>query len=525
MPQNDDNLKLRSTAEALGLQYVETVTDAFFSHELVEGVPLSWARAQCVLPVTIAGKASLLVSNPNDLEVQHKASLVVGSPLIPVVAPKEVILSAIERFYAGHTTSQAIESQDQQPSSDTATTDAPQQVSDLLSSDESAPATRFVNSVLLQAVRENASDIHFEPFSGKTVIRFRIDGVLYERTMPPKGLEASVISRLKVMAGMDIAEKRLPQDGMAQAKVGQKSIDIRVSSIPVSDGERIVLRLLDRDDACLPMESLGMAGTTLDTFRNLMRVPNGIIIVSGPTGSGKTTTLYAALGELDSARRNILTIEDPVEYRLPSIGQIQVKPKIGLTFASGLRHILRQDPDVILVGETRDPETAEIAVRASLTGHLVFTTLHTNDAPSAIMRLADMGIPPYLLASSLRGALAQRLVRNLCPNCKQKVQLGEVPLPPNYLSPAWEQRLTQSGVMVPCGCDQCMSGYKGRQGIFEMMTCTPEISQLIRKGIADGADLRKAALEAGMISMLDDALVKVEQGKTDLAEVTGVLAV
>lgn len=524
MPPDDDKLKLRSAAEALGLQYVETVPDAFFSQELLEGVPLSWARAQSVLPVKIDGKASLLISDPNNLEVQHKASLIVGSPLIPVAAPKEVIHSAIERFHAAGSpaTDAPHEEYGQEPP---AQAESNQQVSDLLTSDESAPATRFVNSVLLQAVREKASDIHFEPFAGKTAIRFRIDGVLYERATPPKGLEASVISRLKVMAGMDIAEKRLPQDGMAQAKVGQKSIDIRVSSIPVSDGERIVLRLLDRDDACLPMASLGMAGSTLERFRDIMRVPNGIIIVSGPTGSGKTTTLYAALGELDSARRNILTIEDPVEYRLPNIGQIQVKPKIGLTFASGLRHILRQDPDVILVGETRDPETAEIAVRASLTGHLVFTTLHTNDAPSAIMRLVDMGIPPYLLASSLRGALAQRLVRNLCPNCRTKTRLDKIRLPANYLTPSWEQRLLQSGVMTPCGCDQCIGGYKGRQGIFEIMTCTEEISQLIRKGIADGADLRKAALEAGMISMLDDALTKVEQGKTDLAEVTGVLAV
>lgn len=524
--QTADNSSLRTAAKAMGLAFADAVPDAYFSRELAAAVPVAWARAQCLLPVLIDGEPSLLVAVPDDLETQHKASLVAGRRLTPVVATRETILEAIDRFYAGEASAppsgkdagNAAENEGDGISAPSA------EVNDLLAAGDAAPATKLVNAILLQAVRENASDIHFEPFASKTTVRFRIDGVLYERAAPPKHLEAALVSRLKVMAGMDIAEKRLPQDGMAQVAVGRKSIDIRVSTVPVADGERVVLRLLDRDDACLPMQALGMGDAMLASFRSLMRVPNGIIVVSGPTGSGKTTTLYAALGEIDSSRRNILTIEDPVEYRLPNIGQIQVKPKIGLTFASGLRHILRQDPDVVLVGETRDPETAEIAVRASLTGHLVFTTLHTNDAPSAVMRLVDMGVPPYLLASSLRGVLAQRLVRTLCPACRERIPFADDALPTGFVPDAWREKLAAAGVMAPRGCGKCIGGYRGRQGLFELMVCTPALSALIRRGVADGADLHRAALEAGMSTMADDAFAKLLAGVTDAAEISGALA-
>ena len=528
----EDREALRARAEAFGLRYLEAVPDSCLQDDLSRHFPAAWAREQRLLPVLLDGRPCLLVADPDDLGAQQKAALVAGRALEPVVAPAEAILDAIARcagaapgaasgaegVAAGaDKTAAAAESAPAPPAGDTA-------VGDLLADAEAAPATRLVNSLLLQAVREGASDVHVEPFSDHLAVRFRIDGVLYARTSPPRALEAPLVARLKVMSGMDIAERRLPQDGMAEVRVGTRTIDIRVSSVPVAHGERIVMRLLNRDDACLPLGSLGMASGTLDAFRSLMRTPNGIVVVSGPTGSGKTTTLYAALGELDSARRNVLTIEDPVEYRLPGIGQIQVKPKIGLTFASGLRHILRQDPDVILVGETRDPETAEIAVRASLTGHLVFTTLHTNDAPSAVMRLADMGVPPYLLASSLRGVLAQRLVRTLCPHCRARVAASAADLAHGFLDPRWRARLAGSGVPAARGCERCLGGYRGRQGVFELMVCTPEILSLVRHGVADGADLRQAAREAGMSPMIDDALAKVEAGVTDLSEVAGALA-
>ncbi len=516
---------LKSAAQSLGITYFDNIPDDYFSKQLIEKLPVAWARQQILLPISTGGKDFVLISNPDNIDLEHKASLIVGKSLEMALAEPEIILDAIGRCYAAFAAaSNQASTPKQEDENDSERGFTQKSQNDLLVQDDSAPVTRLVNSILLEAVRENVSDIHFEPFPEKTIVRFRIDGVLCERATPPKSMEAALVSRLKVMAGMDIAERRIPQDGMAQVKVGQKSIDIRVSTVPVADGERLVLRLLNRDNACLPMRSLGMSGTILASMRSLMRSPNGIIIVSGPTGSGKTTTLYAALGELDSARRNILTIEDPVEYRLPNIGQIQVKPKIGLTFASGLRHILRQDPDVVLVGETRDPETAEIAVRASLTGHLVFTTLHTNDAPSAIMRLTDMGIPPYLLASSLRGVLAQRLVRTLCPYCKETVKFDADAIPSSLRTHEIISRLSVSGLPKAVGCDKCNGGYKGRKGIFELMTCTPEISAMIRAGIQDGADLNKAATDGGMLPMLDDALQKVVPGVTDIPEISSVLA-
>jgi len=321
---------------------------------------------------------------------------------------------------------------------------------------------------------------------------------------------------------MDIAERRLPQDGMARVRVGEREIDIRVSTVPVTEGERVVLRLLDRDAALLPLADLGMPEGMHARFSALLEAGDGIVIVCGPTGSGKTTTLYAALRMLDAEHANILTIEDPVEYRLSGIGQIQVKPKIGLTFASGLRHILRQDPDVVLVGETRDLETAEIAVRASLTGHLVFTTLHTNDAPGAVVRLVDMGIPPYLVASSLRGALAQRLVRRLCPHCRTPVPAGALP-------PAVAAALAATGAdradgWEAAGCARCMEGYRGRTGVFELMEADETIRERIRRGGRSASALRETANTRGMTGMLGDALHKMGDGVTSVSEVAELAA-
>lgn len=488
---------LMEKAEAFSMRYLEYVPDSILSRDLLCAVSVSVAREETVLPVVLDGVESLLLCEPDNLELLHRISLLAGRHLEPVAAPRDAILEAIDRACAGA-------------------------ISAAESPAESSPAIAAVDRILSDAALQKASDIHFEPSPAGLSVRFRIDGRLYPRQYAIRGMENAVISRLKVMAAMDIAEKRLPQDGMAEVKIGQKTVDLRLSTVPVSDGERLVLRILDRDGALSPLESLGMSGDTLSRFESLISLPNGIIVVSGPTGSGKTTTLYSALGRLDSASRNILTIEDPVEYRLPEIGQIQVRPKIGLTFANGLRHILRQDPDVILVGETRDPETAQIAVRASLTGHLVFTTLHTNDAPSAVMRLADMGVPPYLVASSLRGVLAQRLVRVLCPECSSEAVFspGESRLPQ-----LWKERLCGMKVRTPAGCHACMGGYRGRKGIFELMAVDAELASVIRGGILDGADIREAAIRGGMVPMFEDGLEKVLSGVTDAEEIAGALAV
>jgi general secretion pathway protein E len=388
--------------------------------------------------------------------------------------------------------------------------------SDLLQVAEKAPVTQLVNMILLDALKRSASDIHVEPLEDRLRIRYRIDGVLYEQSSPPKHIEESLVSRLKVMARMDIAERRLPQDGTARVRVGEREIDVRVSTVPVAEGERVVLRLLDRESALLPLSCLGMSDEVLVGFRRLLAMPHGMVVVAGPTGSGKTTTLYASLRELDSTRRNILTVEDPVEYQLPDIGQIQVKPKIGLTFAAGLRHILRQDPDVVLVGETRDIETAEIAVRASLTGHLVFTTLHTNDAAGSVLRMVDMGVEPYLLASCLRGVLAQRLVRRLCPSCRREA----VPAGADIDRAGPEADLLRGrSVWEPVGCPGCMDGFRGRVGLFEFLAFSESLAGHIRGGEAGAARLKGAAQEAGMSSLLKDGIGKVSAGATSLAEV------
>ena len=524
---SESSASLRALADALGLLFIENVPDSCFSPELSGPLPVAWAREQGLLPVVIDGVPSLLTSDPSDLEAHQKAALAVGCPLQTVVAPAGAIAAAIERCYAsaGTESPQKAEKPAEQPAEEKpeeAPAPASGVASDILASSDSTPVKRLVNAILLDAINQRASDIHLEPFADHLAVRYRIDGVLYSRQPQPRDKAAAIVSRLKVMTDMDIAERRLPQDGMTQVTAGGRLIDIRASTVPVADGERVVLRLLNRADTLRPLSSLGMDAALLDDFRSLLKAPNGIIVVSGPTGSGKTTTLYAALGEIDSAHRNVLTIEDPVEYRLPNIGQIQVKPKIGLTFANGLRHILRQDPDVILVGETRDAETAEIAVRASLTGHLVFTTLHTNDAPSAVMRLVDMGVQPFLLASCLRGVLGQRLVRTLCDHCKELVDF-DTAADGLDLPAGWVDKAGGAELFTAVGCENCLDGFSGRTGIFELMVCTPELQAAIRTGCQSGDDLREAAVAAGMHQLADDALERVLEGVTALSEVAGAL--
>lgn len=515
------NPNLRQIAESYGLPFVDAVPSALLDPGLLAQVPVAWAREQGILPVRIEGEPCLLSATPDCLAVLQQAQLATGAELRPVLAPADVIAAAIDRAYSEG----PARSVDRAPDpSGVLPPRTPSQGDDLLAGTEAAPVTQALNAILLEAVRRRASDIHFEPGPGGLRVRYRIDGGLYERQPPLQNAEA-LVSRAKVMARMDIAERRLPQDGMAQVRVGERGIDVRVSTVPVADGERVVMRLLDRDNAWMPLEALGMPPAVRQAFGDMLALPNGLILVSGPTGSGKTTTLYSALGSLDASRRNILTVEDPVEYRLPAIGQIQVKPKIGLTFATGLRHILRQDPDVILVGETRDTETAEIAVRAALTGHLVFTTLHTNDAPSSIARLVDMGIEPYLLASCLRGVLAQRLVRRLCPACRQPAAEPDGPRG-SAAAEALRRDLAGQPVWQAVGCPACLEGYKGRTGIYELMPCPAALAETIHAHSGDVGRLRtQAATLPGYHSLRTDALSKLRDGTTDLREALSALSV
>jgi general secretion pathway protein E len=371
-------------------------------------------------------------------------------------------------------------------------------IEDLLEASNDAPIIRMLNALLTQAAKDGASDIHIEPYERSSAVRFRVDGTLREVVQPNKALHAALISRLKIMAELDIAEKRMPQDGRISLRIGGRAVDVRVSTLPSSHGERAVLRLLDKAESKFTLEGLGMSGDVLKKFDKLVQQPHGIVLVTGPTGSGKTTTLYASLGRVDTAGTNVLTVEDPVEYELSGIGQTQVNAKIDLTFAKALRAILRQDPDVIMIGEIRDYETAQIAIQASLTGHLVLATVHTNDAPSTVTRMIDMGIEPFLLSSSLIGVLAQRLVRKLCVHCK---------------------KIDAHGRYHPVGCTECgTTGYKGRTGVYELMTVNDQVRNLIH-GRAAESEIFVAAEAAGLRSMREDGERLVAEGVTSAEEV------
>lgn len=510
-------LRREDVMEALGRQYhlpvLGEIRDELIDASLLEGLPVDWVRQHLVFPVRHQGAVVALLADPVSLPRLEELSILIGEELSGMLASEDQIRKAADRAYFERR--QEVSSVTPEP----VPAPAAGREDDLLRVSDSAPVTQLVNTMILNAVRQKASDIHVEPYEHHLRVRFRVDGFLYEQASPPKQLESALISRLKVMSKLDISERRLPQDGMAKVRAGDREIDIRVSTVPVAEGERVVLRLLNQASTLLPLSELGIPESVISRFREVMKTPNGIILVTGPTGSGKTTSLYAALGELDTAHLNVITIEDPVEYQMPEIGQIQVRPKIGLTFAAGLRHILRQDPDVILVGEMRDQETAEIAVRAALTGHLVFSTLHTNDAASALVRLFDMGVQPYLIASSVRAILAQRLVRRLCRHCRQPSEISM-----NDIREAGRNQL--SGLIgKPCyrptGCAQCLQGYQGRVGLYELLHLGDDERDVIR------ADMNVSSLRAIVnsqgCSMMSDAITKVHDGVTSLEEIMRVL--
>lgn len=487
------------------------------SKEILKHVPYGFAKRNVVLPLKEEqGVVFIAISDPLHLEPLEELRLMLNCPVKAVYSPKETILTAInDRYNREHGAASELIANLSDRADEKGDGDV--EVYDLLDDvHHQAPIVKLLNLILTEAIQQGASDIHFEPFEDRLRVRYRIDGVLQNRHSPAQEFQAQLMTRIKVMSKLDIAEHRLPQDGRIKLKMGRREIDFRVSTVPVAGGERIVLRILDKGNVILGLDKIGMLPSVLEEYKDLIAIPEGIVLVTGPTGSGKTTTLYSSICELYNDERNIMTIEDPVEYNLNGIAQIGVQTKIKLTFATGLRHILRQDPDIIMIGEIRDGETADIAVQASLTGHLVLSTLHTNDAPSAITRLVDMGVEPYLLSSTIVGVLAQRLVRRICPDCKAAYHPTDRELQSLGLN---RPDLTDDHLFHGTGCASCFgSGYKGRFGIYELMVISNEIKKQIVKS-PDAIQLRHIALENGMISILAHGSDQVRKGATTASEV------
>src|SRR5437870_2579632 len=472
-----------------------------------------YLKQYAVCPVSVdAGVLTLATADPLNPVIVDDLRQSTGLDVRLVVCVPEAITEAIERTYeAGNTTAlqRIVEGMD-----DDVRGDGDEDVNHLRDMAFEAPVVRLVNLLVENAIANESSDIHIEPFEDTLRIRYRIDGILYDQEAPPRRLQAAVTSRIKIMAEMNIAERRLPQDGRIRVNLHGARVDIRVSTIPTVHGESIVMRLLQRSSVFLPLEKLGFPADTLKRFDALIKRPHGIILVTGPTGSGKTTTLYGALDKINSPERKIITVEDPVEYQLKGVNQIAVKPKIGLSFATGLRHIVRQDPDVILVGEIRDLETAEIAIQASLTGHLVFSTLHTNDAPAAITRLQDMGVEPYLVASVLEAVLAQRLVRRVCAACRVPDEVSAADLDALGVVAPDNTRLFRGK-----GCDECRgTGYRGRMGIYELFPITEDARSLMLRR-SSSRDIRQHAIAAGMITLRMDGWRRACEGLTTVEEI------
>jgi general secretion pathway protein E len=510
---------LEALGQQLGLPIRPQIDASAVDEELALKVPIGFAKSHVLLPLgrDPDGALRVAVSDPLATEPLDDLRLLFdGSELRIELATQRAILGAINEVYdRGPAAADAL-AEDAAEDLDALADEISHEPQDLLEAADESPIIKLVNSLLQHSVKERASDIHLEPFEKELRVRFRIDDILYEPMKPlPRQLLASIVSRIKIMGGLNIAEKRLPQDGRIRLKIAGRDYDVRLSVIPVAHGERVVMRLLPRTQELLNLEKLGFSATQIGVMERLISRPNGIILVTGPTGSGKTTTLYAALSRINATDKNIITIEDPVEIQLGGIGQIEVRPQIGLTFASGLRSVLRQDPNVILVGEIRDLETAEIAIQASLTGHLVFSTLHTNDAASAITRLVDMGVEPFLVASSLVAVLAQRLVRVLCPHCR-------VPYD------ATREELLELGVRPPDrpvrvyrpeGCAACnYTGYRGRVGIFELMLIDDDIRSHVSQN-TDSKTIKQQAVRKGMHTLRADGARRALAGVTSVAEV------
>lgn len=511
---NDDKL-LESLSMQWDIPFVSTLNIHEIDPALTEKVPLSFAKRHQFLPLKRNGQSiEVATAKPLNLSALDDLYLLLKRPIQLITVPAGEVVRSIHQIYELATDSPEEAISDLSGESLSALAEELAEPEDLLDTDDEAPMILLVNSIFFQAVQQRASDIHFEPFEREMKIRYRVDGILYNVLSPPKRLQSALISRVKVMAGMNIAEKRLPQDGRIGLRIGGREIDIRVSDVPTAHGERLVLRLLEKSSQLLNLDDIGMSQYNFEKMNKLIKMAHGIILVTGPTGSGKTTTLYAALNKINSPEKNIITIEDPIEYQLNGVGQIQVNSKIDLTFAGGLRSILRQDPDVIMIGEIRDGETAGIAIHASLTGHLVFSTLHTNDSAGAITRLLDMGIEPFLVSSSVVAIIAQRLVRKICPECRVSYQ----PTAEESRKLGFEYnpgRLFYKGK----GCSHCLNtGFKGRGGIYEVLLLDDELRNLILSKI-DSSQIKAKAIEKGMVTLRDDGAKQIAEGLTTTEEV------
>ncbi|MBS0654282.1 MAG: type II secretion system ATPase GspE [Verrucomicrobia bacterium] len=517
-PQQPKNVQseeehAKELALLLDLSTYDDLSSFQIDRTLTKRVPYSFVKKHFVLPVAEGPEGvTVVTSDPLNIDAIEELRYLLGGNIITAFVPKQAIMAAIHEYYHGDDAATEI-LENMQGNEEEENAIGALQVYDLLDDSQELPSVvRLLNYIISEAIQQNASDIHFEPKETGLSVRYRIDGVLQTKLSPSQELTAQLLTRLKVMAKLDIAEKRLPQDGRIKMRMGGKEVDFRVSTLPVVTGERIVLRILDKGNIVLGLDKIGFPTPLLAEFRRQIGFSEGIILVTGPTGSGKTTTLYSALTELKDDHTNIMTIEDPVEYRLKGISQMGVHPKIGLTFAAGLRHILRQDPDVIMVGEIRDKETAEIAIQAALTGHLVLSTLHTNDAPSAIARLVDMGIEPYLISSCCIGIMAQRLVRKICPLCKT-----------SYTPTASERdtlkEIEANKLYKGAGCSSCLgSGYQGRHGVYELMPITNAVRKQILHS-PEATQIQNVACAEGMMTLRSHSQSLALQGITTMEEV------
>lgn len=508
---------LKSLSMQMGIPYTGEIQPEEIPIDLINQVPINYAKRNEILPLRREdGHVVVAMADPVNHWALDDLHLIFDQPIRPLIASSQNILDAINICYNRQAGSeQAVMSDLNEDNLDMMAQEL-EEVQDLLESADEAPIIRLVNQLLFRAVKQKASDIHIEPFEKELIVRYRIDGILYDIMHPPKKTQNSIISRIKIMANLNIAEKRLPQDGRIRLKVAGKDVDIRVSSLPTSFGESVVMRLLDRSQVLLTLDTVGFDGDNIRVFRELIHKNHGILLITGPTGSGKTTTLYAAITEINSSDVKIITVEDPVEYQLPGINQTQVNPKIDLTFANGLRAILRQDPDVIMIGEIRDRETAEIAVQASLTGHLVFSTLHTNDSASSVTRLVDMGVEPFLVASSVIGIIAQRLIRSVCHHCALAYEPSDYELDQLGLS---RREVEGRKIFKAMGCSLCLdTGYLGRAAVHEIMLIDDEIRGMITRS-ADAMTIKKAAMNKGMVTIREAGIRRVLEGKTTIDEV------
>jgi type II secretion system protein E len=509
----------RSLAAQAHMDWLD-ISSMVIPPEVINQIRAEDARRFKVIPVAF-GETGLVVavSDPLDIDTIDSLSFLLQHEIELVCSSPEKIREALIKYYG--TADQAADVLQEKLGEDIDLGIEIAEGGDATGGDEAdAPIIRMVSMLLIEAHRVGASDIHLEPLDKKFRVRFRIDGVLQEMQAPPKRLQSAIISRLKIMTGsMSIAEKRLPQDGRIQVKIKKKPIDLRVSTIPTNHGESVVMRVLDKSSLMLGLPELGFLSDDQETFERLIKLPDGILLVTGPTGSGKTSTLYACLNYINKSDRKIITVEEPIEYQMNGINQVQVNPGIGMTFPIALRSILRQAPNIIMIGEIRDLETASIAINASLTGHLVFSTLHTNDAPSAVARLVDIGVQPFLVASSVRAIMAQRLVRRICSNCKQAGELSETELRALRIEPG---QLREAQVMQPVGCDQCrQTGYRGRMGIFEIFIIDDEVRHMINKR-SSTLLLRQRARELGMRTLREDGVRKILAGLTSAEEVISI---